>query len=1314
MKFFGWSGNSQEKSKRNLGSETSSHTLDTKTENSDPPSRRPSANPKQQPAPRRKHDDTPAMKIDIPDEKPSDDIINRLFEELILPEVPPERQEPLKAMKIETKWKMVAAKKQQLQVEIQQELQPSEYVDMLENEEFLTLQQANELKLTLRGCSKSWLVRFYDLGGLQALVDMLSAFQSLSDKTDEEMRIQYELLKAVKAAMNNQVGLEQIIRLPHLVASLALNLDCEDVSICTQTLELLAVLMVTGVDGHRVVLDAMEFFKMSTQERVRFYSLVDALYSPDTPISFKRDVMLFINTTVNTAVDMEERIEIRADLVYSGLLETIENLKRHTLEEQADTEFQEETEAYFEELQELEMQLQVFETVMQADTTAAMRELKSTLEVDLTDPEQIFKALHSSCVEYECFTPFLNTLQYLLVIPSLDAFGKTLWESVESTVGKIVTRVDDDVSLSLDSLKQLMDWKDRLEEMSLRLQDREEELARLEKMERALQEELNYYRVREMSRQDVSTQTSEEGADEGVNTIALKRQLEAMEKKVKEYEIRLTALDPEFAKELQSAGESSESGEKSGPVDELAILRKQIQALQKEAVEARTLKAKLEQYEKEKAPGSAAPAATAAAAPPAPPLPGAAAPPPAPPLPGAAAPPMPPPLPGMGAVPMPPPLPGMGGVPMPPPMPGMPMPPPMPGMGGVPMPPPMPGMPMPPPMPGMGGVPMPPPMPGMGGPPMPPPMPGMVMPPPMPGMGGVPMPPMMPGMPRAPMMAVGKPKKPAIKPNVAMRSLFWTKIPDNKLSTTIWENLTDSGVQLDIQELEEQFCKAAPKKEGEEEKQVEKKVDTKPKEVNLLDPKVLQNVGIALAKYRMPAPEIKQAVLELDESKLDQEKVNSLLALAPTNDDIHVLREYDGDVKLLGKVERFFLEIIEIPRYNARLESFSYKLKFMASIEAMQEQVETVMKAVNQMQTSEKFMRVLEIVLALGNYLNGSTPRGGLYGFKLDGLLKLATVKSLNNKQTLMHYVVRWIENNEPELLTIGQQLNAVLDATKVPLTALTADMQAIHKGLEAARSQIEACRDDASDDPHDRFADVMMPFVEEATKTVDSLRAELKSLEEEFAALVELHGEDKVKTGTEEFFGLIQGFLEAFDKAHKDNEKQRILLEKAKKKAEAEERMRAAKAARQRADSQAANLVDNVFDNLRKKGADEIVGNLAGSSKTGRKSRFGRSTLGGHHRTSSQERMPEDDEEADGVETETLRLADMMNRLQGGRAGDQETPDSPGGFTKPRATDGSAPAVPPNRRGSNQGMGEQNGELEAFFKRKREQVHSRRIIRDP
>ena len=33
-----------------------------------------------------------------------------------------------------------------------------------------------------------------------------------------------------------------------------------------------------------------------------------------------------------------------------------------------------------------------------------------------------------------------------------------------------------------------------------------------------------------------------------------------------------------------------------------------------------------------------------------------------------------------------------------------------------------------------------------------------------------------------------------------------------------------------------------------------------------------------------------------------------------------------------------------------------------------------------------KLVKVLEIVLAIGNYLNGSGPKGGAYGFKLEVL----------------------------------------------------------------------------------------------------------------------------------------------------------------------------------------------------------------------------------------------------------------------------------------------------------------------------------------
>ena len=49
---------------------------------------------------------------------------------------------------------------------------------------------------------------------------------------------------------------------------------------------------------------------------------------------------------------------------------------------------------------------------------------------------------------------------------------------------------------------------------------------------------------------------------------------------------------------------------------------------------------------------------------------------------------------------------------------------------------------------------------------------------------------------------------------------------------------------------------------------------------------------------------------------------------------------------------------------------------------------------------------VLATVLALGNHLNGSTARGGAYGFKLNTLTKLINTKTTDNKMNLLHYLI--------------------------------------------------------------------------------------------------------------------------------------------------------------------------------------------------------------------------------------------------------------------------------------------------------------------
>lgn len=103
-------------------------------------------------------------------------------------------------------------------------------------------------------------------------------------------------------------------------------------------------------------------------------------------------------------------------------------------------------------------------------------------------------------------------------------------------------------------------------------------------------------------------------------------------------------------------------------------------------------------------------------------------------------------------------------------------------------------------------------------------------------------------------------------------------------------------------------------------------------------------------------------------------------------------------------MEKFFLDLLTIPRYTQRIKCFRYKLQFENRILETQAQLDTLVAATDQVTESDKFRRVLEHILAIGNYLNGSTPRGGAYGFKLDTLMKLHTLKSVDPRVTLMHF----------------------------------------------------------------------------------------------------------------------------------------------------------------------------------------------------------------------------------------------------------------------------------------------------------------------
>lgn len=225
-----------------------------------------------------------------------------------------------------------------------------------------------------------------------------------------------------------------------------------------------------------------------------------------------------------------------------------------------------------------------------------------------------------------------------------------------------------------------------------------------------------------------------------------------------------------------------------------------------------------------------------------------------------------------------------------------------------------PSPPPPPPPPGGAAPPPPPPPPG-GGPPPPPP-PGA--PPPPPGAPGLPPPP--PGAPGGPALTLRVPKA-----TVPLKNFNWSKLPNNKLSETIFADLIKEGEEdLDFQEIESLFSKKIVEKKPKSKPLVSllTSESQKPPKVTLVEGRRSQNVAIFLSTLKLSPVQIKEAILKLDEKVLDFENTPRLLDCCPNPEEVHcffcldrkiaAINQYvetAGSTEQLADVEKFFLEV---------------------------------------------------------------------------------------------------------------------------------------------------------------------------------------------------------------------------------------------------------------------------------------------------------------------------------------------------------------------------------------------------------------------
>ena len=96
----------------------------------------------------------------------------------------------------------------------------------------------------------------------------------------------------------------------------------------------------------------------------------------------------------------------------------------------------------------------------------------------------------------------------------------------------------------------------------------------------------------------------------------------------------------------------------------------------------------------------------------------------------------------------------------------------------------------------------------------------------------------------------------------------------------------------------------------------------------------------------------------------------------------------------------------KITHYEQRLRTLHYKKKFNIWYSELKPKIMAVLEASKEVQRSKRLRKMLEIILAFGNYMNRGQ-RGNAVGFKLSSLTRIADTKSSCTKNmTLLHYIV--------------------------------------------------------------------------------------------------------------------------------------------------------------------------------------------------------------------------------------------------------------------------------------------------------------------
>ncbi|VDM58207.1 unnamed protein product [Angiostrongylus costaricensis] len=517
------------------------------------------------------------------------------------------------------------------------------------------------------------------------------------------------------------------------------------------------------------------------------------------------------------------------------------------------------------------------------------------------------------------------------------------------------------------------------------------------------------------------------------------------------------------------------------------------------------------------------------------------------------------------------------------------------------------GPPPPPPLnnglpPVTGGPPAPPP-PGMGGPPPPPPPPppGFAGPPPPPpnllnnGVGLPPPPglqiPLNNAQPALPDFLTLKTKR---NVDVPMRKFPWTSStinPRNLHRDCFWATTSEDDLANEslLQQLKEKFAnKSAVASVDAHKSGVPVRKAKQPQIVK--DEKILQALAILQGSVKLSHRQWQKSLLRVDDTVLSANTLQQLRTALPPLEMIKKLSEVDpsvmkempeGDIKNRKRCCHTDLVLFSFDVFAPiACPSIDHRVTRTDAIKG----ISSVMEACDEIRRSKGFKTFLELILLFGNYMGQSSKTyKDTFAFEMSVLTKLTDVKDVDNKYTLLHYMVDWMRKHDVnnarqrmkglwfwtgsnflkhlhtrQTLRTNSKMNPVVDWTIFRIRACspagisTLSCRFVHedfyhcvaasrvnadelaKGVTALRqnvAKLEKCLDSYKEQSdEDRFAEVMGPFLAKAQSELSTVETMYSKMKSDWASFTRFYAFDEKKYPLEQFFVDMKSFKEHYE----------------------------------------------------------------------------------------------------------------------------------------------------------------------------------------